>query len=50
MNLLKELHGEGAIICMVTHDPRYAGTADRSIHLVDGHIVEVTTTARAEIM
>src|SRR5580658_5515077 len=35
MNLLKELHGEGATICMVTHDPRYAGMADRTIHLVD---------------
>ncbi len=50
MDLLKELHSEGATICMVTHDPRYAGTADRSIHLIDGRIVEVTTTARAEIM
>jgi len=30
MELLKELHGEGATICMVTHDPRYAGIADRT--------------------
>jgi putative ABC transport system ATP-binding protein len=50
MELLKELHGEGATICMVTHDPRYAGIADRTVHLVDGRIVQETTTARAEIM
>ena len=29
MNLLRELHREGATICMVTHDPRYADYADR---------------------
>ena len=40
MELLRELHGEGATICMVTHDPRYARHADRGIHLFDGQIVE----------
>jgi putative ABC transport system ATP-binding protein len=40
MELLRELHREGATICMVTHDPRYARHADRSIHLFDGRIVE----------
>jgi putative ABC transport system ATP-binding protein len=50
MDLLKELHREGAMICMVTHDSRYAGIADRTIHLVDGRIVEETVTARAEVM
>ena len=40
MELLKELHGEGATICMVTHDPRYAKHAERSIHLFDGRVVE----------
>jgi putative ABC transport system ATP-binding protein len=40
MNLLKELHAGGATICMVTHDPRYAEYADRSIHLFDGRVVE----------
>jgi putative ABC transport system ATP-binding protein len=50
MELLKELHNEGATICMVTHDPRYAGIADRTIHLVDGRIVQETMTARAEVM
>jgi putative ABC transport system ATP-binding protein len=40
MELLKELHSEGATICMVTHDPRYAKNAERSIHLFDGRVVE----------
>ena len=39
MHLLKELHGQGATICMVTHDPRYAHVADRTVHLFDGRIV-----------
>jgi len=39
MNLLKELHADGATICMVTHDPRYARYADRTIHLFDGQVV-----------
>jgi putative ABC transport system ATP-binding protein len=42
MDLLKELHSEGATICMVTHDPRYARHAERNIHLFDGRIVEET--------
>jgi putative ABC transport system ATP-binding protein len=50
MNLLKELHGEGSTICMVTHDPRYAEMADRTIHLVDGRIAEETLASRAEAM
>jgi putative ABC transport system ATP-binding protein len=40
MDLLRELHRNGATICMVTHDPRYEKYADRSIHLFDGRIVE----------
>ncbi len=39
MDLLSELHADGATICMVTHDPRYAHVADRQIHLFDGQIV-----------
>jgi putative ABC transport system ATP-binding protein len=40
MDLLRELHMSGATICMVTHDPRYARHAERSIHLFDGRVVE----------
>jgi putative ABC transport system ATP-binding protein len=39
MDLLRELHAEGATICMVTHDPRYAHVAERTIHLFDGQVV-----------
>jgi putative ABC transport system ATP-binding protein len=45
MNLLKELHSAGATICMVTHDPRYAEFADRTIRLFDGRIVETIESA-----
>lgn len=40
MELLRNLHREGATICMVTHDPRYAQHANRKIHLFDGQIVQ----------
>jgi putative ABC transport system ATP-binding protein len=40
MDLLHALHSEGATICMVTHDPRYARHADREVHLFDGRVVE----------
>jgi putative ABC transport system ATP-binding protein len=40
MTLLNELHGAGATICIVTHDPRYAEQAERIIHLLDGKIVD----------
>jgi putative ABC transport system ATP-binding protein len=39
MQLLKELHKDGATICMVTHDPRFAKLAEREIHLFDGQVV-----------
>jgi putative ABC transport system ATP-binding protein len=39
MDLLRELHKGGATLCMVTHDPRYATYAGRSIHLFDGRLV-----------
>jgi len=47
MSLLSELHQEGATICMVTHDPRYARCADRMITLFDGRIVEETVQQAA---
>lgn len=40
MDLLRELHRNGATICIVTHDPRYQAHADRSIHLFDGRVVD----------
>ncbi|HWF10048.1 MAG TPA: ABC transporter ATP-binding protein [Bryobacteraceae bacterium] len=49
MALLGELHANGATICMVTHDPRYGGFADRSIHMFDGRIVHQTDQAAARV-
>jgi len=40
MELMNELHVQGSTICMVTHDPRYARRAQRTINLFDGCIVD----------
>jgi putative ABC transport system ATP-binding protein len=40
MELLGDLHRNGATICMVTHDDRYARHAERTVHLFDGRIVD----------
>jgi putative ABC transport system ATP-binding protein len=40
MELLQQLHRSGSTIVMVTHDPRFARHADRTIHVFDGRIVE----------
>lgn len=40
MELLRDLHREGATVCMVTHDQRFARHAERTVHLFDGRIVE----------
>jgi putative ABC transport system ATP-binding protein len=47
MQLLRELYDEGATICMVTHDPRYAKHAERTIHLFDGRVVDADALAMA---
>ncbi len=43
MDIMAGLHKAGATICMVTHDPRYAAHAKRTVHLFDGRIVEDET-------
>jgi len=40
MELLEQLHGRGATICMVTHNDDYARKATRVVHLFDGRVVE----------
>ncbi len=47
MKLLAELHQGGATICMVTHDPRYADRAERTVHLFDGRIVDDRSVVEA---
>lgn len=39
MDLLSDLHRDGATICMVTHDPRFAKRAQTEVHLFDGKVV-----------
>ncbi|HEX8690929.1 MAG TPA: ABC transporter ATP-binding protein [Longimicrobium sp.] len=48
MDLLAELHRGGATIVMVTHDPRYAEYAERSIHLFDGRVLDETPAGHGE--
>ena len=50
MDLLRELHRGGATLVMVTHDPRYAEYAERSIHLFDGQVVEDVSGPKAAQM
>ena len=48
MELLRSLHQDGATICMVRHDARYAQHANRNVPVFDGRIVsgnEVRTHA-----
>lgn len=46
MSLLDELHRDGATICMVTHDVRYAKLAQRTVYLFDGRVVNEETFER----
>jgi putative ABC transport system ATP-binding protein len=39
MELLRQLHADGATLCMVTHDPRHAEAAQRAVHMLDGRVV-----------
>ena len=49
MDLLRELHRGGTTICMVTHDPRYALYAQRTVHMFDGQIVREDTASAGEL-
>jgi len=40
MELLRNLHRAGSTIVMVTHDPRFARYAGRTVNLFDGRVVE----------
>ena len=41
MELLEELHRDGATIVMVTHDPQLAARAQRNVHVIDGQVVDL---------
>lgn len=40
MELLEELHSDGATIVFVTHDPELAGRAQREVRIVDGQLMD----------
>jgi putative ABC transport system ATP-binding protein len=44
MALLHELHQQGTTICVVTHDPRYAALAERTVFMLDGRVVETAVS------
>ncbi len=44
MDVLRDIHSSGATICTVTHDARYVGHAERTVHLFDGKITEEIPT------
>jgi putative ABC transport system ATP-binding protein len=46
MELLEELHRDGATIVMVTHDPELAVRAQREVHIVDGQVVDLAAPSR----
>jgi putative ABC transport system ATP-binding protein len=39
MEMLAELHRDGATICLASHDPRYVSQARRKVYLLDGRVV-----------
>jgi putative ABC transport system ATP-binding protein len=47
MDLLGELHRDGATICMVTHDARLARRADSVVELFDGRVASMRRGAHA---
>lgn len=44
MQLLEEIHRDGATIVMVTHDPDLAARAPRNVHVIDGQVVDLAET------
>ena len=48
MDLLEELHRDGATIVMVTHDPQLAARAQRNVHVIDGQVVDIAAELRLD--
>ncbi|MDR7269524.1 putative ABC transport system ATP-binding protein [Pelomonas saccharophila] len=49
MELLEELHRDGATIVMVTHDPQLAARAQRNVHVIDGQVVDLTAELKMNL-
>jgi putative ABC transport system ATP-binding protein len=48
MELLEELHRDGATLVMVTHDPQLAARAQRNVHVIDGQVVDIAAELRLD--
>ncbi|MBX3601175.1 MAG: ABC transporter ATP-binding protein [Rubrivivax sp.] len=48
MELLEELHRGGSTIVMVTHDPQLAARAQRTVHVIDGQVVDIAAELRLD--
>ena len=46
LELLEDIHRDGATIVMVTHDPELAARAQRNVHIIDGQVVDLTEEPR----
>jgi putative ABC transport system ATP-binding protein len=44
MEMLAELHADGATVCLATHNPHYIARAERHIYLFDGRLVDTPVT------
>ena len=43
MQMLDELHADGATVCLATHNPQYIARAERHVYLYDGRLVDSPT-------
>ncbi|QDU26771.1 Macrolide export ATP-binding/permease protein MacB [Anatilimnocola aggregata] len=48
LQMFRELNAAGLTVILVTHDPKVAAAADRTIRVVDGLVVEDTANEEAE--
>ncbi|HEY8584930.1 MAG TPA: ABC transporter ATP-binding protein [Capillimicrobium sp.] len=46
MGLLRDLHGDGLTVVLVTHDPEIAGRAPRVVRMRDGRVADAAEAAR----
>lgn len=47
MDMLRELHADGATLCIATHDPRWIAQAPKHLYLFDGQVTPESTVERA---
>jgi putative ABC transport system ATP-binding protein len=48
LDLITDINQSGTTILMVTHEPDLASRAQRQVHMVDGQVTDITSTAETE--